>query len=250
MSISHYTKRSCSAKRKNMTLCISHYCSNILTITRYVQLQFTAVTFSTVTHIWLAVTVHANGWSILSFCTIYIWDTIYTVSCQQGGRYPDCEWLSGSSDMVSSCEGIESAVQENQQGTVQRIRGWKECQLLTVWNQQYIQHFATWVLHWIQINHHPEAIIFQFIILTFVYSSTCFACFPAHHQKLNDCSGSLWFYLHIVVIAVLCSWSGRPETCWAVNKRQDNKLKNYCIRLVIYLNCTIMHGLTNIKFYI
>jgi hypothetical protein len=27
-----------------------------------------------------------------------------------------------------------------------------------------------------------------------------------------------------------------PETCWAVNKRQDNKLKNCCIRLVIYLN--------------
>jgi hypothetical protein len=27
-----------------------------------------------------------------------------------------------------------------------------------------------------------------------------------------------------------------PETCWAVNKRQYNKLKNCCIRLVIYLN--------------
>ena len=27
-----------------------------------------------------------------------------------------------------------------------------------------------------------------------------------------------------------------PETCRAVNKRQDNKLKNCCIRLVIYLN--------------
>jgi hypothetical protein len=84
--------------------------------------------------------------------------------------------------------------------------------------------------------------------------------------------------------AVLCSWSGRPalprtqrgyhnetkvkaeataavieflmmgekppETCWAVNKRQDNKLKNCCIRLVIYLNCTMMHGITNINFYI
>jgi len=40
------------------------------------------------------------------------------------------------------------------------------------------------------------------------------------------------------------------ETCWAANKRQDNKLKNCCIRLVIYLNCTMMHGLTNLKFYI
>jgi hypothetical protein len=39
---------------------------------------------------------------------------------------------------------------------------------------------------------------FQFIILKFVYSSTCFGCFTAHHQELNDCSGSLWFYLRIV----------------------------------------------------
>ena len=60
----------------------------------------------------------------------------------------------------------------------------------------------------IQINHQPDATIFQFIILTFVYSSTCFGRFPAHHQELNDCSGSLWSYLHIVVTVVLCSWSG------------------------------------------
>jgi hypothetical protein len=136
----------------------------------------------------------------------------------------------------------------------------------------------------IHINHQPDATIFQFIILTFVYSSTCFGRFPANHQEVNDCSGSFWFYLHIIVIGVLHSWLGRParprtqhdchhdtkvkpeaatadiellmmggktpETCWAVNKRQDNKLKNSCIRLVIYLNCTMMHGLTNLKFYI
>jgi len=45
----------------------------------------------------------------------------------------------------------------------------------------------------IQINHQPDAKIFQFIILTFVYSSTCFGRFPAHHQELSDCSGSLWY---------------------------------------------------------
>ena len=125
----------------------------------------------------------------------------------------------------------------------------------------------------IQINHQPDATIFQFIILTFIYSSTCFGRFPAHHQELSDCSGSLWFYLRIVVIAVLCSWSGRParprtqhechhdtkikpeaatavnellmmggktpETRRAVNKRQDNKMENCCIWLVIYLNCAV-----------
>jgi hypothetical protein len=43
----------------------------------------------------------------------------------------------------------------------------------------------------IQVNHQPDATIFQFIILTFIYSSTCFGRFPAHHQELNDCGGSL-----------------------------------------------------------
>jgi len=63
--------------------------------------------------------------------------------------------------------------------------------------------------HTIQINQQADATIFQFIILTFIYSSTCFRHPPAHHQGLSDCSSSLWFYLCIVVIAVLCSWSGR-----------------------------------------
>ena len=63
----------------------------------------------------------------------------------------------------------------------------------------------------IQINHQPDVTIFQFIILMFIYSSTFFGRFPAHPQELNDCSGSLWFYLCIVVIAVLCLWSGRPD---------------------------------------
>ena len=64
----------------------------------------------------------------------------------------------------------------------------------------------------IQINHQPDATIFQFIILTFVYSSTCFGRFPAHHQELNDCSVSLWFYLRIVVIIVLLFVVG-PAGC-------------------------------------
>jgi hypothetical protein len=61
-----------------------------------------------------------------------------------------------------------------------------------------------------QINHQTGATIFQFIILTFIYGSTCFGHSLAHYQELNDCSGSLWLYLRIVVTVVLCSWSGRP----------------------------------------
>jgi hypothetical protein len=62
----------------------------------------------------------------------------------------------------------------------------------------------------IQINHQPDATVFQFIILKCVYSSTRFGHFPAHHQELSNCSGSLWFYLRIVVTVVLCLWWGRP----------------------------------------
>jgi len=61
----------------------------------------------------------------------------------------------------------------------------------------------------IQINQQSDATIFQFIILTFIYNSTSFGRSPAHHQELNDCSSSLWFYLRIVVRADLRSWSGR-----------------------------------------
>jgi hypothetical protein len=45
------------------------------------------------------------------------------------------------------------------------------------------------------------------------------------------------------VIGLLKMGGETPETCSAVNKRKDNKLKNCCLRLVIYLNCTMMHGL-------
>jgi hypothetical protein len=49
------------------------------------------------------------------------------------------------------------------------------------------------------------------------------------------------------VIELLMMDGKTPETCWAVNKRQDNKLENCCIWLVIYLNCTMVYGLTNLK---
>jgi hypothetical protein len=73
----------------------------------------------------------------------------------------------------------------------------------------------------IQINHQPGATIFQFIILTFIYSSSSFGRSLAHHQELNDCSSSLRFYLRIVVIAVLYSWSGRPAGINWIDLVQD-----------------------------
>jgi hypothetical protein len=43
----------------------------------------------------------------------------------------------------------------------------------------------------------------QFIILMLIYISTCFGRPHAHHQKPNNCSSSLWFYLRCMVVAVL-----------------------------------------------
>jgi hypothetical protein len=36
-----------------------------------------------------------------------------------------------------------------------------------------------------------------------MYNSTCFRRPHAYHQKLNNCSSSLWFYRWRVVVAVL-----------------------------------------------
>jgi hypothetical protein len=72
-----------------------------------------------------------------------------------------------------------------------------------------------------------------------------------HWSNFGECS--VWSQLKMRVMDRTVSATFRdcgrtPETCWAVNKRQDNKMGNCCTRLVIYLNCTMMHGLTNIKF--
>jgi hypothetical protein len=47
-----------------------------------------------------------------------------------------------------------------------------------------------------------------------MYSSTCFGRPHAHHQELNNCSISLWFYGWSVVVAVLLvvvGPAGRPD---------------------------------------
>jgi hypothetical protein len=73
--------------------------------------------------------------------------------------------------------------------------------------------FGTGDLRLIQINHQPDATIFQFIILTFVHSSSCFGAF----SRPSSGAQRLWwqplvFYLLIVVTVVLFSWSGQLTT--------------------------------------
>jgi len=69
----------------------------------------------------------------------------------------------------------------------------------------------------IQINHQPGATIFQFIILTFVYSSTCFGRFPAparpqtqhcyhHDTKVKPEAAT-------AIIELLMMGGKTPETC-------------------------------------
>jgi len=51
-------------------------------------------------------------------------------------------------------------------------------------------------------------------------------------------------------VVELLTMSGRtPEICWAVNKRQDNKLKNCYIWLVIYLNLPFLFPQVASKIY-
>jgi len=68
--------------------------------------------------------------------------------------------------------------------------------------------------HIIQINHQPDATISLVYYLTFIYSSTRFGHPHAHHQELNNCSSSLWFYLRSMVVALLLvvvGLAGRPN---------------------------------------
>jgi hypothetical protein len=86
------------------------------------------------------------------------------------------------------------------------------------------------------MNHQPDATIFQFIILKFIYSSTGFGHFPAHHEEVNDCSGSLWFYLRIVVTVVLCSRLGQPARPRTQHDyHHDTKIKPEAATAVIEL---------------
>jgi len=78
-----------------------------------------------------------------------------------------------------------------------------------------------------------------------MYSSTCVGRPHAHHQELNNCSSSLWFYLWSVVVAVLLVVVGpagrllmmgvrATDTCCAVHtrERQAINLRICCICLV------------------
>jgi len=68
--------------------------------------------------------------------------------------------------------------------------------------------FGTGVLYLIQINHQPDATLFLFIILTFVYSSKCFGRqHDCHHDTKVKPEAAT------AVIKLLMLGEKTPETC-------------------------------------
>jgi hypothetical protein len=57
--------------------------------------------------------------------------------------------------------------------------------------------------HIFQISQPTRYNDFSSILLDVMCSSTCFGRPHAHHQELNNCSRSLWFYRWSVVVTVL-----------------------------------------------
>jgi hypothetical protein len=86
--------------------------------------------------------------------------------------------------------------------------------------------FGTGVLHLIQINHQPDATIFQFIILTFVYSSRSFGCFPPIIRSSMTAVAASGFTI------ILCQLA-QPRT--QHNYHHDTKVKQEAATAVIEL---------------
>ena len=57
----------------------------------------------------------------------------------------------------------------------------------------------------IQINYQLDATISPVYYPDIYLQLNIFGRPHAHHQELNNCSSSLWFYLHLMVVAMLFS---------------------------------------------
>jgi hypothetical protein len=91
--------------------------------------------------------------------------------------------------------------------------------------QENSKHSAQLSLFFIYLKFASPCIIIQFkqinqlyakipqvYYLMFMYGSTCFGRPYAHHQELNNCSSSIWFYRWIVLVTVLLVVVGPPST--------------------------------------
>ena len=133
--------------------------------------------------------------------------------------------------------------------------GWKNP--LTFWHRSFTFNSnkpPTWCNSF--LVYYPDVCLQLNIFRTFSRVSPVFVVGPpggpARPRTQHECHYDTKVKPEAATAVIELLMMGRktPETCWAVNKRQDNKLQNCCIRLVIYLNCTMMQGLTNLTFYI
>jgi hypothetical protein len=74
-----------------------------------------------------------------------------------------------------------------------------------------------------------------------MYGSTCFGRPHAHHQELNNCSSSLWFYRWSVVVAVLLVVVGPAGQLRLDYGRSPHAYVNQ--RLQIQLELLMMSGM-------
>ena len=143
-----------------------------------------------------------------------------------------------------------------------RVFTWSDCKFCPIWNKIGIfRQKPNTVFRWHKVTESLFTTILQArlkLVLKLYRTWICGletwlraapvadCCNDGNRARVLQASG----HSFTTVIELLMMGGKTPETCWAVNKRQDNKLKNCCIRLVIYSNCTMMHGLSNLKFYI
>jgi hypothetical protein len=83
-------------------------------------------------------------------------------------------------------------------------------------------------------------------------SRAVFVVGPARPRTKHDCHHDTKVKPEAAtaVIELLMMGGKTPKTCWAVNKRQDNKLENCFIWLVIYLNFIYNSFLKHIYKYV
>jgi hypothetical protein len=88
--------------------------------------------------------------------------------------------------------------------------------------------------HTIQKINQLDATISPVFYLTLIHSSTCFGRPHAHHQELNNCSSSLWFYLRSVVIGFIIPKLIEGSTCFERHTAHHQELQIVFVACGLY----------------
>ena len=92
------------------------------------------------------------------------------------------------------------------------------------------------------VHHHTnqiyqqDATVSQIYYLTLMCGSTCFGRPHAHHQELNNCGSSLWFYRWSVVVAVLLVMVGPVCSSFRMAMRSKFECVSVTIAVLYFIN--------------